>query len=184
MTSFAKKYILFSIMIISFMMTLALAGCSNKNKGAEVNLSADEMIINAQPMDCELGIDTELVKFSWKIDSTLRNQSQESYKIMVANDEKFTNNIWDSGWVISNGQNKIPYGGENKLQEKTRYWWKVQIKTGDNGVSVFSEPKTFETDILDWSKTKWVGGAGIKLLRRDFTLTQPVSEIKCAVVLS
>ena len=92
-----------------------------------------------------LGLDTQVPRFSWKIESDKRNVVQKSYQILVASSmEKLQRNdgdLWNSGEVVSNNQLWISYQGA-RLKSNQRAFWKVRITT-NHGKSEWSEPQEF-----------------------------------------
>lgn len=113
-----------------------------------------------------LGLDTQVPRFSWKIESDKRNVVQKSYQILVASSmEKLQRNdgdLWNSGEVVSNNQLWISYQGA-RLKSNQRAFWKVRITT-NHGKSEWSEPQEFGIGLLtepQW-RGQWIGLDGLQ----------------------
>ena len=134
--------------------------------------------LRVNDIDAPIGLDAADVsslRFGWVIDSQQRGFTQSAYQILVASSQPALNDnkgdLWDSGKVVSPGQNGIAYAGK-PLTGKTAYWWKVRIWDGDGKEGNWCQPATFETGIVDGNKDwkgNYVGGA-LNLMRREFSL--------------
>ncbi len=109
-----------------------------------------------------LGIDSRLLRFSWKIRSTGKNIAQQSYRILVWDQE---NILWDSEEVRSSQTQNVLYEGVS-LHSRQKLNWSVEVKT-NLGIAVaassfeigllgpedwkgkFIEPETEDADILN-----------------------------------
>ena len=123
--------------------------------------------IIAKELTCEyaqnpLGIDTPAPRFSWLLESTLRDQMQSAYHILVASSKKkLEDNVgdkWDSGKVNSDRSVNVEYLGK-PLASCEKCWWKVRVWDKQDQPSTWSEPGSFEMGLLaqgDW-KGKWIG---------------------------
>ena len=156
-----------SVLLSGTLLTVMLPlGLANAESGS---ITVDSVTVEGR--ENPLGVDQ--ARFSWTLASGERNQKQSAYQIIVASTEQkataHEGDVWDSGWVESAEQSMIPYGGEQALREKTRYYWSVQVKNQDNAVSGWSDVAWFETGIKNWD-AQWLGGTDIKLLRNDFTV--------------
>src|SRR5690349_20627379 len=73
-----------------------------------------------------IGIDTKDLRFSWKIQSPLRNLLQRNFELKVATSEddliKDRNLIWNTGKIVSEQSVHVAYKGA-VLQSKKRYYW-------------------------------------------------------------
>ena len=109
-------------------------------------------------------------RFSWKIQSVLRNQRQSAYRLIVADEIGAV--VWDSGKVYSQQIAGIEYGGL-PLDNCKKYTWKVRVWDGANVESAFSDWASFETGIeeKDW-KAEWIGAAtkNAPYFRKSFVL--------------
>ena len=120
----------------------------------------------------DMGIAADNVRLGWRIVSGRRGVFQDSYNCIVTDENG--NVAWDSGWVKSGAQTGIK---PENLKPETVYSAKVSIRTTDEYTSGFGKELVFETapESLDglWLNTG-------RLLRREFTLDQPASNIKRA----
>ncbi len=142
-----------------------------------------------------LGIDIPLPRFSWNLSSTIRNQTQTAYEIIVsdnAKDIKENNgNMWTSGKINSDDNLHITYAGKT-LQSFTRYYWKVRVYDKDWQVSPWSETSWFETAMMnenDWN-AKWISDGSqnpetevdfykddpAPLFRKEFSIKEKIIE--------
>ncbi len=118
--------------------------------------------LRVNDIDAPIGLDAgdvSSLRFGWVIDSQQRAFMQSGYQILVASSQPALNDnkgdLWDSGKVVSPGQNGIAYAGK-PLVGKTEYFWKVRIGDGDGKEEGWSQPATFETGIVDGNK-EWKG---------------------------
>ncbi len=138
---------------------------------------ASTVFANAQVsisnMRCEqlqnpLGIDVEKPRFSWQLQSNLRNIQQVSYQILVSTSaQKLAANIgdvWNSNVINSSNAILIPYNGK-PLQSATAYYWKVKVMSNKGECST-NENAFFTTGFFKDSdlpagqagwKAKWIG---------------------------
>jgi alpha-L-rhamnosidase len=105
-----------------------------------------------------IGIETEKVRFAWKIRTNESNNKQVSYFISVSKAEKdFDKNIvWKSGKIDSDKQFDVQYQGE-KLESNTAYFWRVVVKTS-KGKQLSSAISKFHIGLLkqeEWV-AKWI----------------------------
>ncbi len=158
-----------------------------------------------------LGVDAANPRLSWfssSLDENLRNKKQSAYQILVASSlEKLNANngdLWDSGKVMSDESNYVPYGGA-PLQSLTRYFWKVRVWDENNQSSLWSRPASWVQGVTkpeDW-KGEWIAqpeeyrpdvdlsGAGwiasaeeketnsgyaVEYFRKEFTIDRPQSD--------
>ncbi|MGY3052439.1 alpha-L-rhamnosidase [Pedobacter sp. UYEF25] len=108
-----------------------------------------------------IGIDNTHPRFSWKLESSRKGISQQSYEIRVAekmNDLKSGKNlIWESGEVKNAESNQVNYAGK-PLKSKTRYYWEVRVKDNNNKKSAWTTANYWQTGMLsptDWT-AKWI----------------------------
>lgn len=100
-----------------------------------------------------IGIGVSNPRFSWKLSSINRNETQSAYAIQVYQGKK---QVWNTGKVHSSASIFIPYAGE-RLQSNAAYTVKVQVWNGDGKPSK-SSSASFLTAFLtkeDW-KAKWI----------------------------
>ena len=138
---------------------------------------ASTVFANAQVSICNLrceqlqnplGIDVVQPRFSWQLQSNLRNIQQVSYQILVSTSaQKLAANIgdvWNSNVINSSKTILIPYNGK-PLQSATAYYWKVKV-TSNKGECATNENAFFTTGFFKdndlpagqagW-KAKWIG---------------------------
>lgn len=108
-----------------------------------------------------IGIDTKKPGLSWKITSTVNEQYQTAYQILVATSPQNLSSgradLWDSKKVESSQSIHIPYDGK-PLESKQQCWWKIRIWDKNGKASKWSEPAVFETGMLspgDW-QAEWI----------------------------
>jgi alpha-L-rhamnosidase len=108
-----------------------------------------------------LGIDIPQPRLSWIIDSSRRGCQQTAYRILVSRDPQTLTSekadTWDSGKIVSNQSNQIPYGGP-ALLSNARYFWKVRIWDEKAGTSDWSETASWTCGLMhpsDWRAT-WI----------------------------
>ncbi len=107
-----------------------------------------------------LGIDSAPA-FGWTVDSTLDNNKQTAYRILVSSDKNGAatqeNILWDSGKVESSDSSSVAYGGQ-ALQSTSTYYCTVEIWDA-YGNTVKSEPIEFRTGIFagDTWQGQWIG---------------------------
>ncbi len=147
----------------------AIAGCGQKTE--IINLRTDYQ-------ENPVGIETEVPRFSWQMETDRYGARQESYRIVAAateNDLKSGNYLWDSGETLSDISVSIPYGGP--MQPRTKYWWKVEVRD-EQGSTHESAPAFFETGLMgeDWSGAEWIGSDKLILnpYRIDFIIDYDV----------
>ncbi|MBQ3894482.1 MAG: family 78 glycoside hydrolase catalytic domain [Clostridia bacterium] len=120
----------------------------------------------------DLGIDASNVRLGWRIVTEKRGVIQDSYNLVVTGEDG--NVAWDSGWV--KGREQTGVRPEN-LKPETVYSAKVSIKTTDGVESGFGKELVFET-APSTPEGVWLNTS--RLLRQEFTLDRPASEIKRA----
>ena len=141
-----------------------------------------------------LGLDTALPRFSWLIQAEEeKGVVQTAYQLLVASNESLLaqgrGDLWETGWVSSDAQLWLPYGGK-PLKSQQHAYWKVRVKT-TKGVSAWSSSQHFSIGLLgetDW-RGRWIGlehlmtdeEAGVthsrlaaRYLRKEFLVKKPV----------
>jgi len=135
-----------------------------------------------------LGLDTLNPRFSWKLKSSKRGQSQTAYQVLVASDyeniKDGRGNIWDSGKINSYSQSNIKFKGV-KLKSRTKYYWNVKVWDKDNLCSE-SKLSTFETGILnnkEW-QGEWITQSGKNggIFRKEFYLNKKVIRARAYIM--
>jgi alpha-L-rhamnosidase len=140
------------------------------------------------------GVDTVEPRFSWRVESPGRAQSQSAYRIVAATSpERLAGDqpdLWDSGRVATNDTAGIVYKGR-PLVSGQACWWRLKVWDQDSRESGWTEPATWSMGLLrsgDW-RAQWItfkdppgfSASGKALLlppahhfRREFRLLKPV----------
>lgn len=131
-----------------------------------------------------LGVDVLAPGLSWILTSSLRDQRQAAYQIIVASSESIlksgSGDVWNSGRVVSEVQSNVLYQGP-PLKSSTRYYWKVRVWDANDAVSYWSSPAWWEMGLLkkdDW-QGKWISTSperSAPLFRKEFDLSKSVSR--------
>jgi alpha-L-rhamnosidase len=124
-----------------------------------------------------LGIDDPKPALGWQLDSSVNDQRQSAYQILVASsaDRLSPGNadVWDSGKVASGDSTGVPYGGP-ALKSSRTYYWTVQVWDADGNPSAWSAPAHWEMGLLstaDWQGAQWISpDTGTADSWSDFTL--------------
>ena len=100
------------------------------------------------------GIDITQPRFSWQLNSPVRNTMQTAYELKVLLDKKA---VWQTGKTSSGQSVFISYGGA-RLESNQRYSWQVRVWDNQGKSSAWSQPAFFHTGLLqptDW-KASWI----------------------------
>ncbi|MBB5835793.1 family 78 glycoside hydrolase catalytic domain [Kribbella italica] len=127
---------------------------------------------------------------SWVVRSSGTGERQASREVEVARDADFTDLLWASGPQPGQEPN-LRYGGA-PLPSRTRAWWRVRVQGAAGETSLWSEPATFETGLLDpgeWSASwithpDWAGDTdadALPLLAGEFRSGGPVAAARLYV---
>lgn len=130
---------------------LLIAICASNYLMAQ-KLSLDDLKVNYKTNP--IGLDTSLVRFSWKLKAVTKQTVQSSYEIKVFTDDKKM--VWQSK-ENSNQSVNIHYKGP-AFKAKTRYFWQVRVTDNYKNSTPWSELNFFETSMLnksDWTAS-WV----------------------------
>jgi hypothetical protein len=77
-----------------------------------------------------LGVDVPQPRLSWTLASPERGQTQTAYQVLVASRPALLHqnqgDLWDSGRVLSDETQSIPYGGR-ALESAQQVFWKVRV---------------------------------------------------------
>lgn len=127
-----------------------------------------------------LGVDSPTPRLSWTLKSTNQDQTQTSYRILVASSKALLDrnqgDFWDSGTQTSSQQNNIEYAGK-PLRPAQTYHWKVAV-TGKDGKPAWSRPATWETGLTEWT-AQWVEDeAAAPLFRKEFRVRKQVAQAR------
>lgn len=125
-----------------------------------------------------IGLDNPHPKFTWIIDSRLKNVHQTAYEIQVSlSESQFRKHLfWESGKVNSDQSIKVKYSGPT-LHSNTKYFWRVRIWT-NHEPSKWSDIGFWQMGLLkvtDWKAT-WIAPGQKKnsfhrpspLMRREY----------------
>ncbi|RYG19520.1 MAG: alpha-L-rhamnosidase [Chitinophagaceae bacterium] len=140
-----KKYTLVFIALITTNLALAQ------------KLSVADLKVNYKTNP--IGIDTSLIRFSWKLKSDAKQTLQVKYELRVSTNEKdFSgrNIVWQVKSESDQSVN-IHYRGPS-LRAKTRYYWQVRVADNYKNTSAWSVANYFETSMLnkmDWT-AQWI----------------------------
>lgn len=118
--------------------------------------------LRCENRDNPVGMDEAQPRFSWRMQSPRRAESQTSYRILVASTrEKLTSgegDLWDSGRVESDQTVAVRYAGA-PLESGRCCFWKVKLRDKAGNQSSWSDPAWFVTGKFtasDW-QGMWIG---------------------------
>lgn len=121
--------------------------------------------VTVSNLRCEMlhnpeGIDVRQPRFSWELNSSLRNVMQQSYELIISSSEAGLKNnngdVWNSG-VVNNAQSvQVTYNG-SALQPGKKYFWKVLVNTNKGKASKTAFFSTGLYSKADWNNAKWIG---------------------------
>lgn len=117
--------------------------------------------LKAESMTDPLGLDNFKPRLSWQLTSAKQSVVQQRYQLLAATSpEKLDEqqaDLWNTGWVASDVQLNIDYGGK-PLKSNQRVYWKVRVATSV-GMSDWSPVAHFSVGLKDesyWSG-RWIG---------------------------
>lgn len=95
------------------LLTIAIAGEMSAYASANEDLKADRLTCEYRMNP--LGIDPSTPRLSWTLTSSVRNQFQSAYELIVSDNEKdiqqFQGNVWKTGKISSSENIHIQYKG-------------------------------------------------------------------------
>ncbi|MCL2119904.1 MAG: family 78 glycoside hydrolase catalytic domain, partial [Planctomycetaceae bacterium] len=156
-----RKHTLWSCWAIA-----AVLICGDLSVFAETTITRVRVNRRVDPV----GLETATPMLSWNLVDTVRNTSQQAYRIRVASSPEQLDEdadaaarrstahlLWDTGWVESGEMIEIEYAGK-PLAPSTKYYWTVSVRNNRGETSTLSPPATFVTglfDAEDW-KAQWI----------------------------
>lgn len=139
--------------------------------------------LKVEHLEDPLSIETLKPRFSWKINSAVKNTLQSSYEIRVGTNKASVKSGKDLVWKASVAGDQsvlIDYAG-TELQSKKRYYWQVRVKDNHGNTSAWSEPRLFQTGLVDSDWTaQWIAVSGkdtskvSPLFRKEISLKKEV----------
>jgi alpha-L-rhamnosidase len=168
-----KKVLSFVVVILS-----CIYGCNSLNKSYVFPTA-----LKCEYLENPVGIDTEMPRFLWILNSNEKSKMQTAYRIVVyTRNSASEETIWDSGKILCPGSVNNFYKGEKALQSQTTYYWKVKIWDENDMESSWSDPAFFHTGFLgnDTIKGKWIMNNDTlnrsPLLRKSFNLNKKIQS--------
>jgi alpha-L-rhamnosidase len=142
--------------------------------------------ISVENQQNPIGIGVSNPRFSWKMASENRNETQSAYLLRIFQGKK---QIWTTGKVASSASLFIPYAGD-KLQSNVKYQVKLQVWNADGKVSK-EAMTTFSTALLskdDW-KAKWISSGlaadtvngRVPFFASQFVIKKSISSVRAFV---
>ena len=104
-----------------------------------------------------IGIDTDSLRFGWRMESNLIGQQQAAYEINLYKASDSSKAIWTTGKVDDGVSTGILYDGE-PLDAATGYNWVVTV-WDEQGKTYVSDPAYFETGVTneqDWNAAEFI----------------------------
>lgn len=106
-----------------------------------------------------LCIESGAPRMSWKLQTALKNTSQNSYEIRIGTDPKDIKTNKNIIWRVSKKTSQsilVPYEGPS-LKPGCRYFWQVRVTDNHNNTSPWSEIQSWRMGITasDWT-AKWI----------------------------
>jgi hypothetical protein len=109
-----------------------------------------------------LGIDDPHPSLSWKLTSSVNDEQQTAYRLLVASTPTGLTpghaDVWDSGRVVSPDSIGVTYNGP-ALRSGGRYYWTVQAWDAQGQPSGWASPASWEMGLLnpaDWAGAQWI----------------------------
>ncbi|MDP4271648.1 MAG: family 78 glycoside hydrolase catalytic domain, partial [Bacteroidota bacterium] len=128
----------------------------------EVTRTTCELITNP------VGITTKVPRLGWQLHSSINNDKQTAYQIILSMDnksiERGVGRIWNSGVVKSDKSQFVEYAGP-ELKEGQRYLWRVKVWDANKKASAWSEVSSFETAPPMATAALWISAISRKKAR-------------------
>jgi hypothetical protein len=133
-------------------------------------------------------------RFSWRVESAKRGQSQTAWQILVASKAEILaddrGDLWDSGKTAATRTPWVKYAG-SPLSSGARYHWKVRCRDAGDQPDAWSEPAVMEiapTKPADWQGASWIddgrdnpendGGNAVHAARYEQNLVQFIKQLR------
>jgi hypothetical protein len=151
-------------------------------------LSIERSSLQTDGLTNPLGLADDKPRFSWRLQSSTRNDNQTAYQVQVASTSQLGSrpDLWDSG-EVSSSDISVLYGGR-QLQSRDVGWWRVRAWDSRGQPSPWSEIGSFEMALLkqsDWN-AHWIvnpeyvaeGGTSLPVFAKRFTVECPVEKAR------
>ncbi len=145
---------------------LAISECAAADERSASSLRVGDL--RCEYLVDPLGIDARAPRLSWELVAVrpdARSVAQSAYQVVVATSEGLLRDtkgdLWDSGKVVSDHSQHVPYAGKTLMSHAT-CWWKVRVWDQDGKESTWSAPARWTMGLLDprdWS-ARWIGWDG------------------------
>lgn len=86
--------------------------------------------------------------------------------------------VWDSGKVVSNTSQNVPYGGK-ALPSNAAFTWTIRYWDLQGATSPWAANSTLSTGLYsaaDWQNAQWIGRNSTGQLRKQFTSQNNVAR--------
>lgn len=162
----SRLFIVFTVLVFS-----VAEGFSQKI--AVQNLTVEHLV---NPFS----LDNFKPRFSWKMQSAIKNTLQTSYEIRVGKSEAIDKSrVWTST-KKSDQSVLVTYAGPD-LESKTKYFWQVRVKDNHGNASKWSQVQCFQMGLTekDWV-ANWITVDGkdtslaSPMLRKEFNIRKKV----------
>lgn len=147
----------------------ALCACSKETSEPLSPLSATDL--RCEGTTAPLAIPTVTPRLTWKVQSqelSQRGHDWSAYQLQVARRKSTWGEaepeLWDSGWVESEGAVSTVYGGV-PLVSRDSATWRVRVRDTQGDLSPWSPPAHFSVGLLsasDWSGS-WIAAPEVEV---------------------
>jgi alpha-L-rhamnosidase len=145
--------------------TLIISLLAASVAGAEPALALSAATVSdlrCEDLVAPAGVEKLPPQLSWRmVDDNATGQRQTAYQIMVASKPALLaenqGDIWDSGKVVSDESQRLPFGGP-ALKSRDTCYWKVRAWDKDGQPTAWSAPSEWRMGLLqpeDWT-AKWI----------------------------
>ncbi len=104
---------------------LGETGSYNNAAAAASNRYYEVYDLTTEYMSEPLGIETDGVRFGWKMKSNVTGAAQSAYQIRLYEENEDMTPVWDSGKVIDS--KSVGIKGPDELKEGCKYIWKLSV---------------------------------------------------------